>query len=222
MRAAHLLIVSVLLLSGCASGPQRAAVERPELAWRSHHLLLQQIDHWHLAGRIAATTNGQGWNARLLWEQEVGHYRVQLRGPLGQGAARLEGDDSGVVLVTDNGELHAATPEAVLYRQTGWQLPVSGLRYWILGMPVPHSDHRRQLDRFGQLATLEQDGWSIRFQRYHLSADGLAIPDRLVLDNDEIEVRLVIDRWRLDSDLMPQPPSRPPLAPLSPRGSHVD
>ncbi len=205
-----LLGLMVMLLAACAGGPQRPLVDDPARAWQQHRSQLQALEGWHLSGRIAVQAEARGWHARLQWLQEAEHYEVQLGGPLGRGGARLQGDPSGVWLENGETRTFAATPEGLLYHQTGWRLPVSGLRYWVLGLPAPEAAAQVVLDRHGQLAGLEQAGWRIAYERYAVTETGLPLPDRLTLRSDEVEVRLLIDRWGLATVEPPTAPIRRP------------
>ena len=48
----------------------------------------------------------------------------------------------------------------------------------------------------GRLEYLQQAGWDIHYDRYK-TVDALDLPARILLENDEIRVRLVIDQWQL-------------------------
>lgn len=82
----------------------------------------------------------------------------------------------------------------------GWQLPLSGLRHWILGRPDPQAQiFDLQLDAGGRLAELRQLGWHIRYERY-AEFDGLALPTKLTLENPRLRAKLAVRRWRTGPD----------------------
>ncbi len=74
----------ILLLSGCAALPVPETV--PAAATPA------TIKDWKFNGRISLTQGEQGWHAGLDWENRADHYRLQVTGPLGQGALQLTGD----------------------------------------------------------------------------------------------------------------------------------
>jgi len=54
-------------------------------------------------------------------------------------------------------------------------------------------------DEAGRLARLQQSHWLIEYPAY-ARVDGLVLPRKVYLENDELSVRLVIDRWTLDAN----------------------
>jgi len=82
----------------------------------------------------------------------------------------------------------------------GWRVPLSGLRYWIIGLPDPQARViDLELDPMGRLAELRQLGWHIRYQRYG-EFDGVALPTRLTLENSQLRAKLVVRSWRTGPD----------------------
>ena len=186
-RCRELLLV--LLLSGCAAAPSHMPPCPMVPCDRTN------ITDWTLQGRISLTHGEQGWHAGLDWENHADRFRLQLNGPLGQGAMQLTGDSQQVKLLDAAGRLHtAADAESLLQQVAGWQLPVSGLRYWVRGVPDPGAHLEVTLDGAGRLQQLKQSGWTIRYQRFVL-VDGVEWPGKLTLERDDLVLRLVIDQW---------------------------
>jgi outer membrane lipoprotein LolB len=76
----------------------------------------------------------------------------------------------------------------------GWQLPLSGLRYWVAALPAPGGDFRSEQDVQGRMSVLYQQGWTIHYTRYAGDARD-ALPLRLDLQRAGMEVRVLIDEW---------------------------
>ena len=186
-RPGELLLI--LLLSGCAALP---VPEPPTSA-----LTPATIKSWKFNGRISLTQGEQGWHAGLDWENDADHYHLQVTGPLGQGALQLTGDTGGVTLIDSDARRYTARDvDALLAQVTGWDLPVSGLHYWVRGLSAPDSAVQVTLDPQGRLQQLVQSGWVITYQRYQTIA-GNDWPAKLSLVHDDLAVRLVIDQWQL-------------------------
>jgi outer membrane lipoprotein LolB len=142
----------------------------------------------------------------MNWRENAGHYRLDLSGPLGQGAVRIEGDDTSVRLQTADGRDYVAQDaDALVQKVTGWQFPVAGIRYWVRGVPVPGEQAVITTDAGGRLIHLVQSGWDIRYDRFQ-DLEGRAWPTRLRLTADDINVRLVVDEWTLGDIPVAAPP----------------
>jgi outer membrane lipoprotein LolB len=185
-------LLLILLLSGCAAVPPALppGVEPITDAERA------AITHWQFQGRISLTRGEQGWHAGLDWETRPEQYRLQVSGPLGQGALLLSGTADGVTLVDGEGRVYMATDaEGLLLQVAGWRLPVSGMQYWVRGLAVPHVPYETARDARGRPLELEQSGWKISYQRYQEVA-GSAWPVKIRMEHDELVVRLVIHQWQ--------------------------
>lgn len=175
-------LVLVVALTGCSGLATREPARLPA------------ADAWTLEGRIALRLEEEGWHASVVWQQRPGSYRLRLQGPLGQGALELTGSAAGVILERADGRIsQARDPDILLYQETGWQLPVSGLRYWVRGRPVPDIGARSRRDDQGRLVELHQAGWDIRYTDFFATG---ALPRRIELVNGEVRVKLIIDQWQ--------------------------
>jgi outer membrane lipoprotein LolB len=180
-------LLAVLLLAGCATTPVPTSSQSAAA-----------LDAWQLNGRVSLTRGEEGWHAGLFWQTQADTYYLRISGPLGQGGFQLNGDARGVVLVDADGQTFAARDaDALLAQVTGWQLPVTGLRYWIRGLPEPVAGQAQETrDEAGRLNRLEQSGWTIEYQKYQLVGD-ILLPAKLQLIHADISVRIVIDQWEL-------------------------
>ncbi len=191
-RGRELLLV--LFLSGCATLPP--ATTPPPCP--APPCVRATVPDWKLQGRISLIQGEQGWHAGLAWENHADRFRLQVSGPLGQGALQLTGTAQGVTLVDANGKVYvAADAESLLQQVSGWQLPVSGLRYWVRGLPDPDARFEQTLDGQGRVQQLNQSGWNIRYQRF-MQVDGAEWPSKLTLERDDLVLKLVIDQWQPD------------------------
>jgi outer membrane lipoprotein LolB len=192
-------LLAVCQLSGCATKPPRLT-SALEQAWLAHASRIGAVERWRADGRVAIKVEEEGWTASFGWKQSPERFDIQLSGPFGQGVVRLTGDQEGAELTRDDLTTRRAdSAEALLAEQTGWRLPVTGLRYWIVGMPAPDRPAgQRTLDAEGRLAGLTQDRWQISYDSYQ-QVDGLEMPRKLRLVNGDVRVKLVIARWRTGS-----------------------
>ena len=155
-------VLAFVLLTGCAVAPTTS----PEAtkAWTARQSALQNLTQWNAAGRIGVVNGPDGWHAGFQWAQQDSGYRIDLIGPLGQGRIRVEGNEQAVRIQTADGQTQTAPdPDALLEQAVGARLPVTGLRYWIRGLPEPGPSPTLQTDAEGRLTRLEQNGWIIEY-----------------------------------------------------------
>jgi outer membrane lipoprotein LolB len=182
----------------------RPPADHLQLLWQTHESALLPIQHWELRGRLAVRADERGGQASLTWKRDAARHSIRLNGPLGRGVVRVTQDETGAQLQdAEQRVFHAADAEELLYRYTGWRLPLTNLNYWVRGVPVPDLPAIRELDDTGRLKTLRQQGWELRYQEY-VRFEGHELPNRLTLtfapdqatpELPAMEVRLVIDRW---------------------------
>lgn len=192
--ATSAILLCLALLSGCATRPalEEAIAYEP---WMARKVALSHLQDWVIGGRIGVTTAKEGWHASLHWTQQGQNYLIDLIGPLGQGRMRIQGNESRVIVQTADGRvLSAADPERLLKETVGVGVPVSGLQYWVRGLPapIPHSELRG--DEQGRLTHLEQGGWVIDYSDYEPVA-GLDLPTRIRARQGDLQVQLVIRQW---------------------------
>lgn len=189
--------LAVLLAAGCAAVPPSPDTPSAEASWRAHADRLARLTAWDLDGRLGVRNREEGARVDIAWRQGARDYDVRLSSSLGQGVAVLEGDaDRARLRMPDGQVLEERDAETLLRRHFGWVVPVDDLRYWVLGLPSPGDAEMQRLDEQGRLSFLRQGDWRVSFRDY-VDVDGLALPRKLYLYTDSLEVRVVIDRWRL-------------------------
>jgi len=96
------------------------------------------------------------------------------------------------------------TAEALLEDMIGWSLPISGLEYWIRGIPRPGSAYSHHLDQEGRARSIRQDEWTIDYRDYFAHAEGPQLPRRFKLVSEKVTLKLIIERWQQpDIDVSP-------------------
>lgn len=197
----HWLTIGLLCLfqlSGCSLTPEQGIIDTSVQPLSPHQRSITTLTEWQLQGRIIITLNDESWHATLRWDQHQENFDISLTAPFGQGSIRLTGAQGRTTLESsDGGFSSAADPESLLFEQFGVEVPLSALRYWIVGLPTP-GYHRQQLDEQGHMIALEQHNWQIRINRYRPYGN-LQLPGRLFLNGDQGEVRLAITHWTFNS-----------------------
>lgn len=189
MRLASILLV-VLLLGGCAAAPTLPTVD-----WNRAKLERQTLDHWEMTGRAAVATATDGWTANIAWRQRAADSELRLQGSLGVGGVRVLSNGQTFEIETSKGEkITAEDAAAALEKAIGVPLPVGYLRFWLLGVPAPHTVAVEELDGQSRLSTLEQAGWKAMYDRYVYLNDAW-LPGRVRLENGALRMRVVVDEW---------------------------
>lgn len=208
----HLLILAVLVttLSGCALFRPKPVEAPPSpaalAAWNERVVKLQAVHQFTLQGRVAS--GALGFKADMRWKQfDDGRFEMRLAGPFGAGAAELAGDVHTVRVRTGDQVSTTADPEAWLEQALGVRLPVTGLRWWALGLPSPESDHQMVLDAAGRALRIVQNGWELTYPEYSTLLP-LDLPRRIEAVNGDTRVLVLADTW---SGM--QPAASPPPTP---------
>ncbi len=192
------VILIMLVLSACAVRPPAPVVDDPSDAFKRHQDRVRTLDPWTMTGRLALDADGQQWHTNVRWRQAGDAYDIRLFGPFGRDAGRVQGDEGWARLRTPDGEhVEADNVDRLVIEALGWRLPVSGMRYWVMGLPAPGLPYTPQLDGAGRLAELTQSGWTVAFQRYR-NSPGPALPDRLELHYEDIRLRVLVDQWDVE------------------------
>ncbi|MCW8955436.1 MAG: lipoprotein insertase outer membrane protein LolB [Gammaproteobacteria bacterium] len=207
MLRPFILILSALL-SACAV-PTKSTTRPPdEQRWQTHLQQMSAVIAWDIRGRVAIQTEDNGGQADLFWRQQTpDYYDIKLVLPFGGGTTLLQGRSNGVVLTSADGQrIYEDDPDQLLAEVQGWQFPVSGLRYWLLGIPVPERSSRLiHWNQAGYLQLMEQDGWRIELKSYQPVGD-YYLPKKLFLrrlGDQELDVRLVFRQWGLEQGITP-------------------
>lgn len=180
-----LFLLFPILLAGCASAPPKPAA-RPTHAEQAV---------FALDGRIAVKYDGKHSTAGLHWQHDAGSDDILMLAPLGLTVAHLRRDAGGATLEA-SGKHYAAQDSGELMQQVlGWRLPLSGLPYWVMGVPMPGDMASVERNANGQVSLLRQDGWDIRYTAYATVAID-SLPSRMTLMREGLEIRLLIDEWK--------------------------
>jgi outer membrane lipoprotein LolB len=157
----------------------------------------ENIHAWSAHGAIAGNDDKKAWSATVYWKQLSAHnYALQLFGPVGVGTIKITGTPSHVTLVTSKGDrFESASAENLLAKQTGWNVPISNLYYWVRGLPAPNFSAKKSYDSQHRLSELHQDGWSVHYADYTM-VNGAALPGKITLSNPPYRIKMVIKEWQ--------------------------
>jgi outer membrane lipoprotein LolB len=190
-------VLSVLLLAGCRTAPPRTLPgPGADAPWPLQRSGLEQLDRYSLAGRVAVAANGQGFSASLRYTQQPRRSDLALDGPLGVGGLRVALENEDLSIATSRGDkLDGETARAELERRMGFPLPISELRWWLLGIPAPGQSEVNADAASGEIHDFTQNGWRVTITA-RAPALGFALPQRLTAERAGARMKLVVERWQ--------------------------
>lgn len=158
---------------------------------------LAAVPAWRARGRVAVRSTGEGFSASFDWREAGGRGEIDVRGPLGAGAALITRTAERIRIETGSNppiEIPAPfeTVEAELTARLGFPLPIEPLRYWMLGVPDPDLPSSALADGFAQA------GWNIALSGFApVAMAPAALPSKLVLTRSGTQVRVVVSTWQV-------------------------
>lgn len=175
----------VLAMAGCAFIVPAPAPAKPPAV---------EDSHFEVDGRFAVRFRGDGGSGRIAWNHLPQSDDLTISNPLGQGIARIVRRDGIYTLTTSQGHNHSATdPDQLTERVLGWPLPISGLPFWLRGLPAPGQPSETEGVNFERLTELRQSGWTIEYlSRHHPHG----LPERVRIRRGDLDIRLVLEEWR--------------------------
>ncbi len=184
------MILCVLTLAACSSRQQQP----DNTNWRQQREKLETVTHWTISGKLAIITPEKKGSARIRWQQKGDDYDLNLTSLLGTRVMEMHKIGKQVLIIDDQGrEYRGANAEMLVYRLTGWQMPVSQLPVWIKGLP---GDTDYEINPNGQVTRIKTDDWQMQYKTYQ-PVDGWMMPEKVTFKGPKTELRLVISDWEI-------------------------
>ena len=192
------LACTAVAIAGCSQVGGLADQQLVQEHWVARQQALLDIDAWDIHARAAIRLKGGAYNIGIRWRRQAENSMILLEAPFGQGVFRIESSTGGTyrLRLPDGRVSENSTAEALLEGMIGWSLPISGLEYWIRGLPRPDSDYSYQLDPVGRARSLNQDRWAISYRDYFAWQEDPQLPRRIWLVSETVTLKLVIERWQ--------------------------
>lgn len=190
-------IISFCLITACTT-PQKPAEELPTnkvIPLEKRKAETATISSWDIKGAMSAKSKDKGWSATMNWVQHgPSSYQLRLVGPLGGGAVLINKKGSTITFQDGNKTSSSTNADELLLKQTGIQLPVNNLYYWVRGLPAPGAVQSEQHDKYNHLVELKQSGYTINFTKY-TSVHGIDLPSMIRLEGKGVSMKVVIKSW---------------------------
>ncbi|MFC3914866.1 lipoprotein insertase outer membrane protein LolB [Pseudaeromonas sharmana] len=187
------IILLVAVLTGCV---QQASDGRyNEAVWRGQRESLEQLQHWQLSGKLAIITAQEKGSARLNWQQQGEDYDLILTTIVGTTLLELHKRDNRVTIIDRDGVQHSGEDsDELVYRLTGWPIPIKQLPVWIKGLP---GEATFETGDDGRITRLQQGDWQLSYQDYARTRLWL-LPTAINLQGPQTRIKLAINEWQIN------------------------
>lgn len=190
-----LLIISNITACTPITSQPSEQPSTPPLTWQARQNDLNRLQSWVINGKVAVQTAQDSGSVNVDWVQNRQKYTISIVGALGSNRLKLAGEPNQVTLITSDGKQYQAqNPEQLLAERWGYRLPISSLRYWIRGLPVPNVTYSNQLDSYNRLHELTQQGWQIQYLNY-TKVGHLDLPSKITVTSSSLKAKLIIYSW---------------------------
>jgi outer membrane lipoprotein LolB len=202
------VFICLLLLSACSSAPTKQEIDYATN--KAAYLTIPSI--WTIQAKLGIKSEDNSGSVTLNWQQKGDHYDIQISGPLGQGNAKLSGNNQAIRIVQPGKDtIYSNNPRGLIQQTFGWDLPLQHLPYWIRGVQNPHNEANTdnnqakqktaastQYNEQGLLSGLSQFGWALEYSRYKPQQQRFA-PHKIRAKKNDMTLTLIIRQWDFPS-----------------------
>ncbi|CAG1023317.1 outer membrane lipoprotein LolB [Methylomonas sp. LL1] len=180
-------LMAAVLASGCSLTPEQP-MQSYQLAAMRH---LQRQKNWSFEGRLALADGKESISMSIVWHHVEDLDDIELVGPLAQGRVKIS-VAAGQVVVDDgeNRNVYQGLADEVFAEQLGIEMPVSALKFWVLGV----NDPGRVFDE--QPGGFYQAGWLVRYGEMQ-KVNANMLPKKMTAEKDKARMKLIVDQWDL-------------------------
>jgi len=196
VRGVVAALAALMLAAGCRTLPPGAPVgPGADAPWPEQRAALEKLDRYALNGRVAVAAQGQGFSATLRYQQQPRGSNLALDGPLGIGGLRVQIDGEDIEIATSRGEkLDGQSARDELERRLGFQLPLTELRWWLLGIPAPGEASVNQDAGSGEIHDFTQGGWRVSINT-RAAGLGFSLPQKMTAEREGARLKLFVQGW---------------------------
>lgn len=185
----RLLALSVLagLLVSCVDTPIISTVPF-QISERAY---LYDKAVWSFSGKLGFSDEKNSFSGSISWKHHDDYDQLDLAGSLGQGRTLIEiTGDSVVIDYGDEKLQYFGNVDAQVSRHLGMTIPVSALKYWVLGIVDPVTEYIIVGNGF------LQSGWMVNYQMMQVVEEG-EMPRRIRIERNDVKLKLFIKQWDL-------------------------
>jgi len=164
-----------------------------------HQAQLTALQNWQIKGRLGFKSPDETFSASLNWRQERENYQLKLSSVLGTSLLDMRGKPGNVELEVDDQHYQDSDPARLIWRITGWHIPVAYFPRWIKGQIVSSDTVLTSAQGWAQQIEpqcLACSAWLITYDNYQLldtnAGDELWLPHKIVLKNSASQSSIII------------------------------
>jgi len=191
-------VTLIIFLAGCVTPPKPTV----SLNSAAHQLSLAQQDHWLIKGKLGFKSPEKKQSANFRWQQKQDQYQLNMTSIIGTSLLTMQGNDHSVTLIADDETYQDSDSSHLIWRVTGWQVPVEKLRFWVKGQH--QNNDQVTVSEQGWVSQLQPicnncENWLINYDNYKL-VDDIWLPHKVVLNNrlNNSQLLIKINEWDLD------------------------
>ncbi|MDX5406533.1 MAG: lipoprotein insertase outer membrane protein LolB [Chromatiaceae bacterium] len=188
----------LLLVTGCSLlQPTKQAQAPLSVTEREQQLL--EMQQFELQASVGIKSQADSISGNLRWQQHSReHFHARLSNFLGISLFELT-DDGNLSSISVKGETYqAADTSTLLWQLAGWSMPLQDMPLYLRGLPGKRGRNivRDEFDRVTAFELTDSTGivWQLSYQRFF--PDALALPQRLLLQSSDSEIKIVIRSWQ--------------------------
>ncbi|WP_354667971.1 lipoprotein insertase outer membrane protein LolB [Paraglaciecola arctica] len=166
-----------------------------------HQASLKGLERWSIKGKLGFKSPEKKQSANFRWQQTPQQFQLNMTSVIGTSLVNMKGDENLVSLVADDETYQDTDASRLIWRVTGWQIPVEKLRFWIKGQ------HQRadlvEISEQGWVNQLQPncdncENWLINYDNYKI-VEQTWLPHKVVLHNKINNSQLIIrvNTWNL-------------------------
>lgn len=187
-----LRVITFSLIAGVLVSCARTPVKpMPSFRLQSREYLYEKKT-WSFSGRIALTNEKESLSLSINWKHRNKQDSIELSGPFGQGRTILKLSEE--ELIIDDGEKplkFVGNVDEQIARYVGLNIPISALKYWVLGLVKQGTPFVNEKEGFSQFE------WRIKYQQMQFFG-GDELPKKIKVERikqGNEKLKLIIDHW---------------------------
>ncbi|MCH9696662.1 MAG: lipoprotein insertase outer membrane protein LolB [Gammaproteobacteria bacterium] len=199
-KCRELIFGVFVVLAGCAT---RSVTTQSDGAQanptdRLSGLILADLKSWCINGRSVARYNDSGWQASLRWCVDNDKLTLDISGPININRVFIRYLKGELWLQVSSSEVTISrSPQQLLQSKLGFSVPLTSIRYWLLGIAEPSQTAHVRVGKDGYNEQINQSGWSIDYSQYQ-AVNQFMLPRKIKINKDRIRLKIVVDEWEIN------------------------